>query len=98
MQVVLSDKVKTVLATLGGEDQVKIRAWFGYLQNWEQDAYARSESVKLSVQGQTVYMFRAGSELRLFYTVDQPGNTITVVDVATKDTILSSGTVPAGGS
>ena len=98
MQVMLSERVKTALNTLSGDDRERLHTWFGYLRNWEEDAFVRSQSVTLNVQGQSLYMFRTSTELRIFYTVDLQSKTVHVIDIATKDTILSSGTVPAGGS
>jgi mRNA-degrading endonuclease RelE of RelBE toxin-antitoxin system len=98
MQVTLSERVKTALATLSHDEREKVRAWFGYLQNWEEDTFARSQSVTLNVQGQSMYMFRTSTDLRIFYTVDLQSNTVHVIDIATKDTILSFGKVSTGGS
>jgi mRNA-degrading endonuclease RelE of RelBE toxin-antitoxin system len=98
MQVKLSERVQTALKTLGQDDRERVRTWFGYLQNWEEDPFVRSQSVVLNVQGQTVYMFRTSTEVRIFYTVDEQTPTVSVVDVTTKDTILSSGSAATGGS
>ena len=98
MQVMLSERVKTALNTLSRDDRERAHIWFGYLQNWEEDAFVRSQSVTLNVQGQSVYMFRTSTEIRIFYTVDLQSKTVSVIDIATKDTILSSGSVSTGGS
>ena len=98
MQVLLSERVKTALNTLSRDDRERVHTWFGYLQNWEEDAFVRSQSVTLNVQGQSVYMFRTSTEVRIFYTVDQESKTVYVIDIATQDTILSSGNVSTGGS
>ena len=98
MQVVLSERVKTALATLSRDDRERVHTWFGYLQDWEEDAFVRSQSVALDVQGQPVFMFRTSTDMRIFYTVDPQSKTISVIDLATKDTILSSGSVSTGGS
>jgi mRNA-degrading endonuclease RelE of RelBE toxin-antitoxin system len=98
MQVMLSERVKTALNTLSRDDRERLHTWFGYLRNWEEDTFVRSQSVTLNVQGQSMYMFRTSTEVRIFYTVDQQSKTIYVIDIATKDTILSSGNTPTGGS
>ena len=98
MQVVLSERVRTALTTLSRDDREKAHTWFGYLHNWEDDPFVRSRSVPLNVQGQSVYMFRTSTEVRIFYTVDLSSKTVHVIDIATKDTILSSGSLSAGGS
>ena len=43
-------------------------------------------------------MFRTSTDLRIFYTVDLPNKTITVINLATRDTILASGGVPTGAA
>jgi mRNA-degrading endonuclease RelE of RelBE toxin-antitoxin system len=98
MQVILSERVKTALNTLSRDDRERVQTWFGYLRNWEKDTFVQSRSVALDVQGQSVYVFRTSTEVRIFYTVDQQSSTITVIDLTTKDTILSSGGVSTGGS
>ncbi|MBI1916418.1 MAG: hypothetical protein HYS12_17045 [Planctomycetes bacterium] len=98
MQVMLSERVKTALNTLSRDDRERVHTWFDYLRNWEEDAFVRSQSVMLNVQGQSMYMFRTSTEVRIFYTVDLQSKTVTVIDLATKDTILSFGGVSTGGS
>ena len=93
MQVVLSERVKTALNTLGHDEQQRVNAWFGYLRNWERDPFVKSRSIALNVQGQSLYLFRTSSEVRIFYTVDLASNTVSVIDIATTDTILSSGSL-----
>ena len=72
--------------------------WFAYLRNWEDDAFVKSHSVMLNVQGQSVYMFRTSTEVRIFFTVNQESKTVNVIDMATKETILSSGNIATGVS
>jgi mRNA-degrading endonuclease RelE of RelBE toxin-antitoxin system len=98
MQIILSERVQTALKTLSRDDRERVQSWFGYLRNWEEDAFVRSQSITLSVQGQSVYMFRTSTDVRIFYTVDLQSKTVTVIDIATKDTILLSGSVSTGGS
>jgi mRNA-degrading endonuclease RelE of RelBE toxin-antitoxin system len=98
MQVILSERVKTALNTLSRDDRERVHTWFDYLRNWEEDAFVKSRSVTLNVQGQSVYMFRTSTAVRIFYTVDEQSKTVSVVDIATKDTILSSGGVSTGES
>ncbi len=98
MEVVLSEKVKTALGILSHDDRNRVVAWFDYLRNWEDDEFVRSHSVLLDVEGQSVYMFRTSSEIRIFYSVDQKHKTVQVIDVTTRDTILSFGGVPSGAA
>jgi mRNA-degrading endonuclease RelE of RelBE toxin-antitoxin system len=98
MQVNLSERVKIFLKTLSHAERERVRAWFGYLENWEEDAFVKSQSVALNVQGQSMYMFRTSTEFRIFYTVDLQTKTVTVIDIATRDTILSFGAIPTGAT
>ena len=98
MQVVFAERVKTFLNTLSRDDRQRVQTWFGYLRNWEEDTFAKSQSVTLNVQGQCVYMFRTSTDVRIFYTVDPQSKSVHVIDLATKDTIVSSGSVATGGS
>jgi mRNA-degrading endonuclease RelE of RelBE toxin-antitoxin system len=97
MQVELSERVKTALNTLSRDDRERVHTWFDYLRNWEEDTFVRSQSATLNVQGESVYMFRTSTEVRIFYTVDLQNKIVHVIDIATKDTILSSGSVSTGG-
>lgn len=97
MQVTLSERAQTFLTTLSSDDRERVQTWFGYLRNWEQDEFVRSRSIKLNVHGETMYMFRTSTEVRIFYEVDVQNKTISIIDIATKGTILSSGGVAVGG-
>jgi mRNA-degrading endonuclease RelE of RelBE toxin-antitoxin system len=101
MNFIQSERVKTALHTMSRDDRERVLIWFGHLKNWwdeNTDAYVRSQSVKLDVQGQEVYVFRTSTDVRIFFTVDEATQTITVIDVATKDTILASGGALTGGT
>src|SRR5438128_1704137 len=98
MKVLLSERVTTALNTLSRDDRARVSTWFDYLKNWEHDPFVKAQSVLLNVQGQPVYVFRTSTEVRIFYTVDEQNKTISVIDITTKDTILTSGSVSTGGS
>ena len=98
MQIELSERVKTTLHTLSREDREKAHAWIDYLQKWEENPFAKSRSVALTVQGHSMYLFRTTGDTRIFYTVDLATKTVFVIDLTSKDTILASGTVSNGGS
>ena len=97
MQVQLSERVKTLLNTLSRDDRERANTWLVYLRNWEEDPFVRSRSVTLNVQGQPMYLFRTSTDVRIFYTVNPQTKTVTVIDVATQDTILATGGVSVGG-
>ena len=58
----------------------------------------KSHSVLLNVQGRSVYLFQTGTDVRIFYTVDEEKKTILIVDVTKRETILSSGGLTGGGT
>ena len=98
MEVVLSERVKTKLLISSHDERERVQTWIDYLRNWEEDEFVQAHSVPLTVQGKPMYLFRTTTELRIFYTVDLQSKTVYVIDIATKDTILSSGSVSTGGS
>jgi len=98
MKVVFSERVTTALSTLSRDDRARLVTWFDYLKNWETDPFVKARSALLNVQGQSVHVFRTSTDIRIFYTVDEQKQTISVIDITTKDTILTSGSVSMGGS
>ncbi len=89
MNVVLTRPVEIALRTLGPEDRRKVLAWLDALKNWDNDAFVRSHSAKLP-SAENVYVLKTSTEeLRLFFSIQD--GTITVLDIATRPTILSSG-------
>jgi mRNA-degrading endonuclease RelE of RelBE toxin-antitoxin system len=96
MKVEISERVKTALHTLSQDDRERVRTWLNYLERWEEDPFAKNHSVQLNVAGQTVYLFRTSTDVRIFYKVDKDRQTVLVVDVTNKDTILASGSVSGG--
>lgn len=95
MQVTLSERVRMHLRALSPEERERVLVWIDYLKEWDSGDFVKEHSAALNVQGRTVYMFRTNVELRIFYTVDEQGKSIEVVDVATRETILSFGGVSA---
>ena len=91
MQLELSDRVRTSLATLGLGERQRIEAWIDYLRNWDSDPFAESRSVLLNVDGRPVYLFRTSGDARIFFTLDASGGKIRVVDVTSVETILATG-------
>jgi hypothetical protein len=95
MKVVLTERVRNVMRTLGHEDLQRVQAWLDHLANWETDEFVRNHSVTLNVDERIVYMFRTSTDLRIFFTIDK--DILTVIDIAKKETILSSGSVAVAG-
>jgi len=97
MKVELSERVKTALKALAHDDRERIRTWFDYLARWGEDPFVKDHSVQLDVQGQAVYLFQTSTDVRIFYKVDKERETVYVLDVTKKDTILSSGSASGRG-
>jgi mRNA-degrading endonuclease RelE of RelBE toxin-antitoxin system len=93
MKLVLNEQVNTALAGLGQDDRSRVQTWLQYLRNWDTDKFAKENSIDLAIVGRSVYVFRTSTGLRIFFTVDQSEDTITVLDIATKETIISSGQI-----
>jgi mRNA-degrading endonuclease RelE of RelBE toxin-antitoxin system len=87
-QVVRTPSVEVALRTLDNENRRKVHAWFDHLANWDNDEFVRKRSHSLdSLPG--VYVLKTSSDLRIFFTIQ--ANTLTVVDIATKQSIELSG-------
>ena len=87
-EIVTTPPVDVALRTLDNENRRRVDAWFGHLANWDGDEFVRSHSHILdSLPG--LYVLKTNSDLRIFFTIQE--NTVTVIDIATKQTIETSG-------
>jgi hypothetical protein len=87
-KVHIAAPVEIALRTLDEDNRRRAQAWFDHLANWDGDPFVRTHSHSLeSVPG--VYVLKTSTELRIFFTMK--GNTITVIDLGTKQSILTSG-------
>jgi hypothetical protein len=87
-EVITTPLVDVALRTLDNENRRRVRDWFHRLANWDGDEFVRKHSHSLdSLPG--VYVVRASTDLRIFFKIQ--GNTLTVVDIATKQSIELSG-------
>ncbi len=86
-KVILTPAVDVALRTLGPDEVRRLRAWFDHLANWDGDPFVRENSHTLAeVPG--VRVFRTSSDTRIFFTIE--GDTITVLDVARKQSIMTT--------
>lgn len=88
MQVVITAPVQIALRTLGEQDQERVRVWIDHLKHWELDSQVRTRSHKLS-KSENTYVLHTNTDIRLFFTLEN--DTITVLDVAKRPGILTSG-------
>ena len=90
-KVVISPAVEIALRTLDPDNVRRVQSWFTHLRNWENDSFVRAHSHGLaSVPG--VYVLKTSTDIRIFFRMD--GDTITVLDIAKKQSILTSGHIP----
>jgi mRNA-degrading endonuclease RelE of RelBE toxin-antitoxin system len=93
MKVITTAPVDIALRTLGIEDQRRVLAWIGHLKNWEGDQFVQEHSYKLKPSENT-YVLHTSTDIRIFFTLED--NTITVLDVAKRPGILTSGSIAGG--
>lgn len=67
-----------------------VQAWFSYLERWDTDEVVRRNSEPLP-EMPGVYVMRTTTDIRIFFRID--GDTVTILDVAKKAAILTSGHV-----
>jgi mRNA-degrading endonuclease RelE of RelBE toxin-antitoxin system len=94
MNVILMPRVEIGLRTLEEEDRRKVSVWFDHLRNWDSDPTVRKHSRKLPSED-SVYVLKTNSEFRIFFRLER--DRIVILDIATKETILSSGHIPVTG-
>lgn len=93
MKQVDTSAVEVALRTLDAQTRRKVDAWFEHLANWDNDEYVRTHSHPLPAIPD-VYVLKTSSDLRIFFRI--AGNTVTVIDVAKRQSILTSGHVTGG--
>lgn len=88
MKVVTTPSVDIALRTLGPESVRRVQAWFTRLEHWDTDASVRNNCYPLD-EMPGVHVLRTTTDLRIFFRID--GDTVSILDVANKAAILSSG-------
>lgn len=92
--VVKTPPVEVALRTLDAANQRRVHSWFDQLANWDNDAHVRNRSQSLdAVPG--AYVLNTTTDLRIFFRID--GNTVTILDIAKEQSILTSGRIPEAG-
>ncbi len=90
-KVVTTPPVNIALRTLEADNRRSVLSWFERLANWDQDEFVRRHSHRLDVVPEA-YVLKTTSDLRIFFRME--GDTITVLDVAMKQSIIASGGAP----
>jgi hypothetical protein len=87
-EVITTPFVDVAFRTLDTENRRQVNEWFRHLANWDGDEFVRNHSYSLdSLPG--VHVLKTDSDLRIFFKIE--GNTLTVVDIATRQSIETSG-------
>ena len=87
-RIVKNPPVEVALRLLDQDNRQRVFAWFGYLENWDNDEFVRSHSFPLESMPD-VLVLQTTTDLRIFFTIQ--GDTITIIDIAKKQSILASG-------
>jgi mRNA-degrading endonuclease RelE of RelBE toxin-antitoxin system len=87
MKLVITPAVEVALRTLDDDNRRRVHTWFGRLANWDGDDSVRRHSHRLE-SIPDAYVLRTGTDLRIFFEVH--GGTVTILDIATKQSILTS--------
>jgi hypothetical protein len=88
MNVNVAEPAQIVLRNLSDDHRRRVWAWIDNLKRWGTDSLVRQHAKKLDGDG-NVYMLLAGPDNRIFFELGE--NSITVLDVAKKATIIKSG-------
>jgi hypothetical protein len=94
-KLVYAPAVDIALRSLGPAEGRRLHAWFDYLKRWDEDEVVRKNSVPLPGH-HDVFVLRTTTDIRIFFKIQD--DTITVLDVAQKPAILTSGGIVNGGS
>jgi hypothetical protein len=89
-KVILAPDVQIAMRTLDPDGVRRLHAWFSYLERWDTDEAVQKNSVQLK-EMPGVYLMRTTTDIRIFFRID--GDTVTVLDVAKKAAILTSGQI-----
>jgi len=90
MKVVLAPDAEIAMRMLNADGARRVQAWFSYLERWDTDDVVRRNSPQLP-EMPGVYVMRTTTDIRIFFRVD--GDTVTILDVAKKAALLTSGHV-----
>lgn len=88
MNITILPPVQIALRTLSDRERRQVLAWLDNLKNWENDQTVRDNSHQLE-DSDNVYVLKTTSDIRIFFRLE--ASRITVLDIATKSTILSFG-------
>lgn len=88
MKVIVTEPAQIILQNLSDDGRRRVWAWIDYLERWDTDPFVRQHSKKLDAPENT-YMLVTSTDIRIFFSLEK--DEIRVLDIARKDTIMSSG-------
>lgn len=94
-KVVYAPAVELSMRSLDPDGVRRVQTWFDYLARWDEDEVVRNNSLSLP-DHPGVRVLRTTTDIRIFFRID--GDTITVLDVANKPAILTSGGISLGSA
>jgi hypothetical protein len=90
-KVVTTTLVDMALLTLGQEERCQVLAWLGHLANLDEDPFLQAHLYPLDgLPG--AFVLHTGSDIRIFFSISS--DTITVLDVAKKQAIMTTAGPP----
>jgi mRNA-degrading endonuclease RelE of RelBE toxin-antitoxin system len=95
MNVIVAEPAQIALRNLSADNRRRVWAWIENLKRWDTDLFVKQHSKKLNTSD-NVYMLLTSTDVRIFFALEE--DTITVLDVAKKATIISSGQISGASS
>jgi len=90
-EVVITRPVQVALRTLDDDIRHRVNAWLKHLANWDESVRSHSHSLD-SIPG--VFVLKTSTDLRIVFTIK--GDTVTIIDIAKKQSIITSGLTQSG--
>jgi hypothetical protein len=90
-KVITTPEVDLALRTLWPEESRQVHAWLDHLADWDNDPSLRQMAHALPGEA-GVYVLPTHSDIRIFFNI--AGDTITVLDVAKKEAIMTTTASP----
>ena len=94
MNVTVAESAQIVLRNLSEDERRKVWAWIDNLKRWDTDPFLQQHSKKLD-PAENTYMLLTSTDVGIFFSL--AADSITVVEVARKATIVNSGPTSRAG-
>jgi hypothetical protein len=94
MIVTIAEPAQIALRNLSSDNRQRVEAWIDNLKRWDADPFVREHSKRLEASD-NIFMLVTSTDIRIFFALEK--DTITVLEVAKKATIVSSGHISGAG-